>query len=187
MSYPTMDAVTLGKKLVASYKDTYSKVDPTTTLSAVDLSADRIMTLADAISELGDALRANLHVDLKGIKQSRKDCIPYAPGRGYHGIDLHRFCKQLLAHTTVPALRSRAETVIQMLEKEVIIDWYAGDDGEGDFGSRGLAIYFPENKRLYLSDRFGYAYRDDNKRYPVDFVQLHRWDNFLHAYFERVP
>jgi hypothetical protein len=187
MADPAMDAVTLGRRLVSSYRDTYSEIDRTTTLSAVNLSANRMENLADAISELGDALRANLDVDLTNIKRARKDCIPYAPGRGYHGIDLYRFCERLVATTTVPLLRTRAETIIQLLDPQIIIDRYAGDDRQGDFGSRGLAIYFPQTKGLYLSDRYGYAYREDNKKYPVEFVQVHRWDNFLHAYFERVP
>jgi hypothetical protein len=188
MANPTMDAVRLGKELVDSYKDTYSTTNPDTTLSAVDLSGNRMQTLADAISALADGLKANLDVDLNSIKDARKDSREYAPGEGYHGVDLHRFCEQLLARTTIPLLRDRAQTVKQMLEDPTfIINWYAGDDRRGQFGSRGLAIYFPESKGDYLADRYGYAYRDDNKKYPVEFVQRHRWDNFLHAYFERVP
>ncbi len=187
MADPTMDAVRLGKELVKSYKKTYSTTDRATTLSALDVSGDRMQTLADAISALGDAMTANLNADLNSIKQARKDSKPFAPGRGYHGIDLHRFCEQLLAQTTVPLLRARAQTVKQMLEGGLIIDWYAGDDRKGKFGSRGVAIYFPESKSAYRSDRYGYAYRDDNTKYPVEFVQRHRWDNFLHAYFELVP
>jgi hypothetical protein len=76
---------------------------------------------------------------------------------------------------------------MQMLDNQIIIARYAGDYRQGDFGSRGLAIYFPQNKQLYLSDRYGDMYRDGNRRYPVEFVQLGRWDNFLHTYFERVP
>ena len=188
MANPTMDAVSLGKELVASYKDTYSTTTPDTTLSAVDLSGERMQTFAEAISALADTLSTNLDVDRTAITQARQDCLPYGPREGSRGIDLHRFCEQLLARTTVPLLRARAQTVKQMLEDPTfIIDWYAGDDRKGQFGSRGLAIYFPESKADYLADRYAYAYRDDNKKYPVEFVQRHRWDNFLHMYFERVP
>jgi hypothetical protein len=186
MGQPTMDAVALSSALVRSYDSTWRNVDPETTLSAVDLSNDRMDALAEAVSNLGVALTDNLLVDLNNIKEARRNCIPYAPGRNFHGIDLYHFCERLAALTTVPLLRTRAQAVMQLLDS-MVIDRYAGPDREGDFGSRGLAIYFPETKSLYESDPYAYAYRDNNQKFPVEFVQRHRWDNFLHAYFKRVP
>ena len=68
-----------------------------------------------------------------------------------------------------------------------VLSYYVGSYCERMFGSRGLAIYFPHTKAAYLSDSYREAYRDENTTYPVEFVQQHRWDNFLHAYFNRVP
>ena len=69
----------------------------------------------------------------------------------------------------------------------VVVNSYAGAARQGDFGSRGIAIYFPKSKAMYEQDPYGSAYRDENRDYEVEFVSQHKWDNFLHAYFERVP
>ncbi|HEX8844593.1 MAG TPA: hypothetical protein VF791_08110, partial [Pyrinomonadaceae bacterium] len=90
--------------------------------------------------------------------------------------------------TSKPLLRARAQAVLHMLnDPSVMLNAYAGSEREGTFGSKGIAIYFPETKSAYQSDSYGSAYRDGNLAYPVEFVEQLRWDNFLHAYFERVP
>jgi len=195
VSSPTMDAPALGRVLVDSYKRTYTAgapgvlPDPETTLSAVDLSQGKMAALAQVISDLGDELTASLDTELANIRAARADCIPYAPGEGFYGIDLHRFCQQLAARTGRQSLRDRAQAVIRTLDTTpMILNAYAGADRQGSFGSRGIAIYFPETKSVYESDPYGSAYQDVTPvDYPVEFVGQHRWDNFLHAYFERVP
>jgi hypothetical protein len=184
---PPIEATDLGRILVDSYKETYV-TDPETTLSAVDLSQGRAQAFAQAVSALADELTISLDTELASIKGARESCTPYAPGWGYHGIDLHRFCEQLILRTTRQDLRDRAQSVRLMLEDtSFVLSYYAGSYREGMFGSRGLAIYFPQTKAAYLSDSYREAYRDENTTYPVEFVQQHRWDNFLHAYFNRVP
>ena len=70
----------------------------------------------------------------------------------------------------------------------IILNSYAGIDRQGTFGSHGIAIYFPETTSVYEEDPYGGAYQDLTRvDYPVEFVEQHRWDNFLHAYFARVP
>jgi len=191
VSNPNMGGVELGRKLVDSYKKTYTtlpNLDPETTLSAIDLSQDKMIDLARAISDLGDELTVSLDTELYNIRGARDSCTPYAPGRGYHGIDLHRFCAELIIRTSKPLLRARAQAVLHMLnDPSVMLNAYAGSEREGTFGSKGIAIYFPETKSAYQSDSYGSAYRDGNLAYPVEFVEQLRWDNFLHAYFERVP
>ena len=192
VSDPTMETAALGRVLVKSYKKTYTtdpeKMNPRTTLSAVDLSQDKMAALARAVSELGDELTASLDSELSNIKAARASCSVYAPGDGYYGLDLHRFAEQLAARTAKPALRDRAHAVQQMLEgQSFVLASYASAARQGTFGSRGIAIYFPPSKTFYSLDPYGGAYRDENGNYPVEFVQQHRWDNFLHAYFERVP
>lgn len=191
---PTMDAAALGKVLVDSYEKTYtspSNFKPRTTLSAVNSSQENMEALARAVSALGTELIAGLSADLPAIRGAREACTPYAPGEGFHGIDLHRFCDQLASRTTLPALRERARAVLQLLDSSVIHN-YAGSARQGDFGSKGLAIYFPQTKTVYQSDSYGSAYRDPKENespieFPVEFVERHSWDNFLHTYFEHVP
>ncbi|HEX8632695.1 MAG TPA: clostripain-related cysteine peptidase [Pyrinomonadaceae bacterium] len=192
ISNPTMDARALGSVLVESYKKTYTtdpeKMTPRTTLSAIDLSQGKMAALAQVVSDLGDELIASLDTELSNIRIARESCKAYAPGDGYHGIDLQRFVEQLAARTTRPSLRDRAQAVLQMLNgTSLIVNNYAGAARQGDFGSRGIAIYFPKSKTLYASDPYGDAYHDDNRDYEVEFVTQHKWDNFLHAFFARVP
>ncbi len=79
-----------------------------------------------------------------------------------------------------------AQAVAQEVDAAVV-HAYAGDDRQGDFGSAGIAIYFPLRKLLYDSDPDGVGYDEINTVYPVECVQDHRWDNFLHAYFVLNP
>jgi len=190
---PTMDEVALGRTLVRSYKQTYETVDPTTTLSAIDLRQSKMDILAQAISDLAEELTASLPTEVANTRSARESCTPYAPGYGYYGIDLYRFCERLIAQTTKLALRQKAQAVVQLLESSpIVLDSYAGSERQGRFGSHGIAIYFPPTKSAYDSDPFGPAYKDPSVGgglvdYPVEFVERHRWDNFLHAYFARVP
>lgn len=39
----------------------------------------------------------------------------------------------------------------------------------------------------YKGDQDRSGYDELNTEYPVEFVEKHKWDNFLHRYFEKVP
>jgi hypothetical protein len=183
---PTMDGVELGRVLVDSYRRTYEEMLPATTLSAIDLSQNKMAELAASITAFAAELTSSLDSDMATIRSAREACIPYAPGEGFHGIDLRRFCQQVSARTSRPELRARADAVVQLLTAFTKHN-YAGSARQAGFGSHGLAIYFPKNASVYMSDPYGGAYRDENEVYPVEFVREHGWDNFLHAYFARVP
>ncbi len=182
---PDMDGVALGKAVVDSYRDTYEQSDPTTTLSAVRLSGGGVARLAAAVSALARELTIGLEAELPQITQARLNSYVFAPTRGYHGIDLHRFCSQLAEGRVNPQLRARAREVVTLVDSLVVSN-YAGKARQGAFGSRGLAIYFPANNATYQSDKYKAAYTDDNEFQVVQFVREHAWDNFLHAYFKRV-
>jgi hypothetical protein len=47
------------------------------------------------------------------------------------------------------------------------------------FGGSGLAIYFPNGKREFQRDPFGYGYRKGNLNRPVAFVREHSWADLL--------
>jgi Clostripain family len=183
---PAIDETVLGNILVTSYKDTYENRARDTTLSAINL--DKIDDLSHSISELAEHLRSNIDTQLPAIMQARNACFPYAPGKGLHGIDLGRFCKQISALTTDQQLRTKAEAVITHLSTSVISN-YVGVLRQDiyKYGSNGLAIYFPESRTLYALDPYQGGYREStDEKFPVEFVKSHRWDNFLHTYFEHV-
>jgi hypothetical protein len=80
----------------------------------------------------------------------------------------------------------KARDVCERLKKMVIHN-YAGKKRQGNFGSRGLAIYFPHSNKAYQSDPDKDGYQKGNNNYPVEFVQTQTWADFLHAYFAKVP
>ena len=182
---PTMNAAALGKLLVQSYKATYEKTVPTTTLSAVNISGNNIKRLAAEVTALADHLIGN--IDSEYIQEARNQTLKYAPCRNYHGIDLHRFAL-LLASTSGadPGLRAQARRVQRLIE-QLVIDHYAGSERQGKFGSYGLAIYFPGSGKAFQDDPFGPGYTEDNIFYVVQWVLEQEWDQFLSEYFTEVP
>ena len=84
------------------------------------------------------------------------------------------------------AICSRADAVAAAV-RDLVIENYAGEWSQTNCGSTGIAIYFPESRNDFLHDPDWEGYLQDNVIYPVQFVQDHRWDNFLHACYERVP
>ncbi|HEX8145589.1 MAG TPA: clostripain-related cysteine peptidase [Pyrinomonadaceae bacterium] len=182
---PGQSATELGKHIVESYRKTYDATTSDTTLSAVRLSGNRMNRLAGAVSLLSRELMGSLGAEWQRIRDARRGCNVFAPGRGYHGVDLHQFASNLAAADVNPRLRARAAEVARLLERMVVHN-YAGRDRQDAFGGRGLAIYFPVSRAAYWSDKYWKAYAETNKEYAVQFVTDHLWDNFLHAYFERV-
>jgi hypothetical protein len=180
---PEADGAAVGRLVVESYRTTYANVRPGTTLSAVRLSGMR--RLAAAVSALSKELMQRLDADLSAVRRARLGCRVFAPQRGYHGIDLHRFCSRLAAARVRPRLRARAREVAALV-RALVIRNYAGRVRQGEFGARGLAIYFPADGASYRADKYGDAYTEENEDQPVRFVREQLWDDFLHAYFKRV-
>lgn len=181
---PEMGSTDLGKAIVDSYQETYQNADPRTTLSAVDLS--KIDALAASVSQLGIVLNNKIDVELENVKTARSKCANYGQAYGLHGIDLGRFIEQLDSVTTDSDIRSKLSVVKNDL-LAAVIHKYAGSRRQGDFGSNGLAIYFPISETHYRGDSDGSGYTETNTEYPVEFVEKHRWDNFLHKYLAKVP
>ena len=200
---PAMSAKDLGKVLVESYKRTYTadttritwsecgqtKVDPdpeTTTLSAVDLK--KIDKLANTVTALSDELVRKLSSNLAQIKKSREECAIYAPDQKiFFHVDFAHFCERLVANTKDQEIR-RLALAARNATKKCVFANYAGTQRRGNFGSNGIAIYFPENKTAYDNDKLEEGgYKKDNEFYPVAFVKEHKWADFLHAYFDKVP
>jgi hypothetical protein len=180
---PTADAKGLGKIVVQAYRDAY-KTSFEVTLSAIDL--EKTDQVAGKISLLADACRLKLSTELANIKAARGACSNYAPGYGLHGIDLAQFCKELESRTTTSTIKNLASDLRADVSAQVI-DAFASSDRQGTFGSYGLAIYFPHRKAAYNSDPDKIGYTESNLIYPVQFVQQHKWDNFLQEYFVVVP
>ena len=65
---------------------------------------------------------------------------------------------------------------------------YAHPAHQGNFGSAGVAIFFPISKARYDGDPFEEGgYQKNNTFYPIQFVQDQTWADFLQGYFVAVP
>jgi hypothetical protein len=179
---PDMDANDLGRTLVKSYRRSYRGVDETVTLSSVELS--KMDAMARSIDTLADALVADLRSGkLQEIRKARAVCEEFAPGYGLHGIDLGYLC-EAIKKTTGLSVQSTAaaSSLLQEIGGAVIAN-YAGEDRQQGYGSTGLAVYFPQSKALFNTDPEREGYLKSNKHFPVEFVQKHRWADFLQAYY----
>jgi hypothetical protein len=196
---PRIDGHALGKLLVESFEKRYGPTaelgDPATTLSAVDLT--KLDRLATAVTALSKSLTAKFNSEKANIKRARDECSVYAPDalgdkRDYFlHVDLAQFCKRLSAHTRDEEIKSKALSVLKTIDASILRN-YAGADRQQNFGSSGLAIYFPPNGLSYENDWLkegGYensrtrSKREKAAEYPVEFVENHYWSDFLHAYF----
>lgn len=190
---PAMDAPSLGKVLVQSYEKRYTtpgRVLPDTTLSAIDLS--KAGPLADAVSAFSDALVQQIPAEAANIKVARGDCRVYAPdpfddGKDYFfHIDIGRFAERVEARCQNANLRQRAAAVRAALSAALLAN-YAGADRQGDFGSQGLAIYFPATGSDFQNDVVAEnGYDPQNNNFPVAFVREQRWVKFLQKYYQEV-
>ncbi|TIU90215.1 MAG: hypothetical protein E5V74_05175 [Mesorhizobium sp.] len=175
---PDMTAADLGTTMFGSYQEYYQGAgdDPATTLSAIDLPS--MDGLASSIDGFADALVNVGNADFGRIVTARQACEEYAPGYGLHGIDLGRFAQQIGSTLAGSAAADAAAIVLQNLRESVVAN-YAGADRQGMFGSNGLAIYFPETRANFNADPDHIGYIKTNAHYPVEFVQNHRWADFL--------
>jgi hypothetical protein len=154
------------------------------TMSAVAL--DRIPALATSISALGDSLAASLDSQRGGIVEARKGCSDYAawygPQYDQYSIDLGLLCSLLKTGNTDPAVVERITAVENALGASVLAN-FASEASKKDYGSNGIAIYFPHTGDEFKEDGNHGGYLDTNKIAQVQFVADHRWDNFLLSFY----
>lgn len=63
-----------------------------------------------------------------------------------------------------------------------MLDNYASPARQGEFGSHGVAIYFPGAHLMYHLDPDYDAYRPTNPSHPVQFVDNEQWSALVHSY-----
>ena len=174
----------LARLIVQSYGDSHNN-DEVATLSAVDLK--RTKALADAVSKFGhlppddDARRAYF----EAIRQARNSCADYGygpeAGVSINSIDLGRFLDELGHAPDTEGTAKMAATARTALD-DLVLDNYASPARQGEFGSHGLAIYFPGGHLMYHLDPDHDAYRPTNPSHPVQFVDNEQWPPLVHSY-----
>ncbi|WP_371763807.1 clostripain-related cysteine peptidase [Massilia sp.] len=185
---PKQDAQSLATWTVSAYANAYRADDdigPSITLSAVDLSKSKELRMA--LSTLSDALVSRFDKDLQNIIEARAAVSTYAPGYQFYHVDLIQFLIELKKRINDEKTNSYIDNVLKITNSSIISN-YAGSDRMGTYGSKGVAIYFPQNEHDYVTDPYSEGgYEKENIYYPVQFVQDSTWPDFLHAFWKRVP
>ena len=187
---PTQDGRAFAQRIVQLYRKLNGRdvrADPARTMAAFRL--DFIGDLADAVSVLSAKMLVAPLPERRIIQRARDRIPVYASGfcrndeDCFYHVDLKRFADLLRQNSREPAIRVQAEEVGRLLER-ARIEVYAGEERGCDYGSAGLAIYFPRTRDEYQFDPIQErAYRKANQHFPVEFVQTNKWTEFLHVYF----
>ncbi len=153
-------------------------------MSSIDLA--KVPATAEAVSAFADLALDKLSAQVGVLKAARQACALYAPGHGLNSIDLVRFLEQIgQAAGADPQLRAKANEAAAAV-RGVVLSNYASASRQGQFGSSGLAVYFPASKVAFDQDPDRDGYLPGNTQYPVEFVQTQKWSRFLQAYLAKV-
>lgn len=187
---PSLQAEALAGFLVREYETLHGvaeRDDPARTLAAFRL--DQMGEVAKALSRLSVALIDEMADERETVARVRRRLPVYAEGPCgqvddclYH-VDLKRFADLLARYATSPIVKEHAQEV-SLLIADSRVARYAGAHRDCDYGSEGLAIYFPATANEFRFDPLQErAYRKANQDHPVEFVQNEQWSEFLHVYF----
>lgn len=170
----------LAKISVEAYRDRYGNAYRTT-MSAIDLS--HVPALASAVSAFSRSLRGALGTEAPALHTARLSCRTYGEDVGLQtSVDLALLMGRYIAHTSNANLIVEAKAIQQHIRAAVISN-YASKRVQGDFGSNGVAIYFPATMASFDADRpDSDGYRPENQEHPVEFVQTNVWAFLLHDY-----
>lgn len=182
---PTMRGEDFAKEIVKAYATHYGPNSPTT-LSAMNLAPSD--GLAVTLDSFASALKTALGdtVERTKIRQARDACVPFGASYNLHGVDILKFCNEIINRTGDLTLKAKALGLKNLLGT-VITQNYAGQPEVAQYGATGLAIYFPNGKAAFQYDPDHDGYLKLNTTYPVQFVQDHQWESFLQAYFSYNP
>lgn len=175
----------LGTLMVKGMEDEYGNTDDTT-LSATAL--DDVAAVATSVSAFAEsAIKHLTPATVATFKAARAACENYAPGYGLHSIDLGRYMDQITSAVVLDAeVRTAANAVRNQLGRAVRAN-YASTKRQGNYGSNGLAIYYPTSASAYARDPDREGYAANNTEFPVEFVQKEQWAAFLRHYCKLVP
>jgi hypothetical protein len=178
---PTTNRNDLAKIIVNSYRDQYG-TSGLTTLSAVEIK--KLGPVAKSLSGIADSVTGKLSTERKAINDARGGIRTYGDTAPYYlvtSIDLDFFLERYGRQTKDKDILRAISDVRSGIKDAVLVN-YASTRSLQQFGSRGLAIYFPANRANFLKDPDSGGYHKDNVVHPVEFVRRERWADFLASY-----
>ena len=181
---PGMSDQRLGSTLVDMYRKQYGN-EYLTTLSALNLRS--IREVLGQLSTLANSIRGAGKLELDNLRQARTELTSYAasispPPRT--SVDLLGLLRQYELKTKDSNLRKQSANIRANLAPNIIANYAstrsAAPETRQPYGSEGLAIYFPETRSAFLSDKFHQGYLKTNTDRTVDFVSNETWANLLY-------
>ncbi len=173
---PSFTARDLSGLIVTKYKNSYSGSG--ITQAAVDLSG-----LSTVISKI-DNFTGKAAAEWPNLKNARASSMTYHPGgASYWGVDLWGFADNAYSRVTSTDIKTAALELKNAIDAFVVNELHSSDMA----GSHGVAVYFPETLTAFNSDPDHTGYQESNTFMPVDFVNQHRWDNWLQTYYSNIP
>jgi len=171
ISIPTFDGSKLSEVIVNKYGLAYSAG---ITQSAVDMAQ-----LNNVVSKI-DAFAAAMNTEWAALKTARGNTTSYHYwGRSGWGVDLWHFADNVDDGVTSAAIKTAAVDLKNAIDAFVVEEHHSSDKD----GSHGVAIYFPPTQDAFDKDPDHTGYMQGNPHYPVDFVDDHKWDEFLKTYY----
>jgi Clostripain family len=172
----------LSRIVVEAYRDRFGDIYKTT-LTAIDLKA--IPEFSRKFSAMTSEMIANLDAEKASIKSARDSMRNYGEDKGlYNSIDLGTFLVRYSASTRNSSIAGQAKTLVGLIDHSLVIENYASSRMIGDYGSTGLAFYFPVDRKRFIEDKpdnIGYD-PSIHDNHAVEFVEREQWSKFLQAY-----
>jgi hypothetical protein len=181
---PRASSRDISKMLVDAYRTRYGDVYRTTQ-SAIVLSA--VSDFAKRFSILSGHIQNQLATELSSVRAARAGIHTYGEEARLHtSVDLGLFLERYGSLTHDPKIAEQARSLRAAVDKELVIDNYASNRVQGNYGSHGIAFYFPETKQQFDSDSPNNRGYDPtiHDQHSVEFVEKETWPKLLLQYLK---
>ena len=159
--------------VVSSYAAEYGSSPLQTTMAAFDQG--KVVAVANAISAFAAAIQPLLQTNFMAFKQARAGVNSYgASSPTKVSVDLMLFTSRLATAYGVPNLTDKAQK-IQDLLSTAILKAYASQSIITNYGSNGIAIFFPQSAADFDNDPDSSGYDRANTLFPIEFVNDEDW------------
>jgi hypothetical protein len=175
---PSMDPAEVARTIVRSYPaGVPGSLQGQALLAAVRLA--EVSKLTRQIDIFGDALRLN---DQQTLAKVREACRDY--GSSGNSVDVKCLAQSALVRAH-PIVDTRELLKLLTGPESVVFEIAFADGRTGPNVPGGISIYFPNTRSAFEGDRARDGYLDSGPAFPgaewfpIQFVQHHRWDQFL--------
>ena len=170
---PGMNGENLAREIVAAYRMHYGD-QYKTTLSSVKL--DQVEAVADTLSRVAEQLLKANDSDFAKLMGVRGTIASFGqPEAQPNYVDIDLFLERLAKHPTAGTSLKVAVAAARNAVAKAIAANYRSKRMEGDYGSNGLSVFFPESPASFLSDPDRAGYYPSNRLAPVEFVATNPW------------